>query len=139
MVAEFPEAGYLSKFGESVAGIWSGRRADLNETESENFSAYQGCRNSVARINTRSRLGSSLTFKHARCIRWEERGEERRKEGGGRREEIVRMVEEGTKGKENRRRKAKVVDAGWTRNRGVRIDRDSRRNGEGEKRADFRP
>lgn len=31
------------------------------------------------------------------------------------------MVEEGTKGKENRRRKAKVVDAGWTRNRGVRI------------------
>lgn len=44
---------------ESALGI-SARSAlaDLNETESENFSAYQGCPNAVTRINTHATIAA---------------------------------------------------------------------------------
>lgn len=44
---------------ESALGI-SARPAlaDLNETESENFSAYQGCPNAVTRINTHATIAA---------------------------------------------------------------------------------
>lgn len=56
--------------GESALGISArlaraagGGPTDLNETESENFSAYQGCPNAATRINTHGDRRPPLTFK----------------------------------------------------------------------------
>lgn len=54
--------------GESALGISArfaraGGPTDLNETESENFSAYQGCPNAATRINMHGDRRPPLTFK----------------------------------------------------------------------------
>lgn len=45
-----------SALGISARSVRADVRADLNETESENFSAYQGCPNAAIRINTHATI-----------------------------------------------------------------------------------
>lgn len=45
-----------SALGISARSVRADARADLNETESENFSAYQGCPNAATRINTHATI-----------------------------------------------------------------------------------
>lgn len=45
-----------SALGISARSVRADVRADLNETESENFSAYQGCPNAATRINTHATI-----------------------------------------------------------------------------------
>lgn len=83
-----------SAFGISarLAGAAGGGPTDLNETESENFSAYQGCPNAATRINTHGDRWPPLTFK--RTTTGTHRGGEVKKDRRGNAEEAADDDEE---------------------------------------------